>query len=128
MSLFQKVADLVERAKNYPSNLSIIPFSFQLDDVIAPLFYRSNLTCTRSGGQTAMELMVVCSGEIWIHSETKKNPLKKEDPTSEELLKGIPGWEAANALYLKSIKNAKIATPETCGPLARKLFPPKRNG
>lgn len=126
-SLFRKVADYVAEIKQYPKNVTIVPFSFQRDDCIAPLFFRSDLTCTRSGGQTAMELMCVSTGEMWIHSETKKDPEQKEDLSLEQLLEGIPGWEAANALYLKKVRNAKIVTPETIVPIAEKLFQSKTN-
>ena len=112
-TLFKRVTEVVREIKNYPKNLSIIPFSFQKEDVIAPLFYRSDLTCTRSGGQTAMELMCVSTGEIWIHSEAKlgQNPIE-----------GIPGWEAASALYLQKLCGAKILTPEIFEPHARRIF------
>ena len=121
-SLFRKVADYVQNVERYPRNVTIVPFSFQNDDCIAPLFFRSDLTCTRSGGQTAMELMCVSTGEMWIHSETKMNPGQKEELTLEQLLEGIPGWEAANALYLKKVRDARIVTPETIGSIARKFF------
>jgi hypothetical protein len=121
MSLFRRVSEYVCRMKEYPKNFSVIPFSFQSDDVIALLFYRSNLTCTRSGGQTAMELMCIGSGEIWIHSETKWIDKKKE-PSLSQLLDGIPGWEAANACYLQKLRNAKIVTPGSFAPLARRFF------
>lgn len=120
-TLFRKVADWVSSIKKYPESLSIVPFSFQSDDVIAPLFFRSDLTCTRSGGQTAMELMCVSSGEMWIHSETKKSP-SHADLSLKRLLEGIPGWEAANALYLQKVRNAKIVTPELVTSLAKKHF------
>src|SRR3989344_1370115 len=103
-SLFREVADFVARTKNYPKHFSVIPFSFQNEDVIAPLFFRSDITCTRSGGQTAMELMCVSTGEIWIHSEAKKG---------QGLLSGIPGWEGASAVYLQKVRGAKICTPDT---------------
>jgi len=122
MSLFRKVVDYIARMKEYPKNFSLIPFSFQSDDVIASLFYRSDLTCTRSGGQTAMELMCIGSTEMWIHSETKKDQDKRKELTLEQLLEGIPGWEAANACYLQKICNAKIVTPETFAPLARRFL------
>lgn len=112
-SLFRKVADAAGRIKDYPKNLSIIPFSFQNEDVIAPLFYRSDITCTRSGGQTAMELMCVSTGEIWLHSEAKKG---------QDLLEGIPGWEAASAVYLQKLRGAKILTPEMITPHAQQVF------
>ncbi len=112
-SLFQKVADFAARVKNYPKKLTIIPFSFQKEDVIAPLFFRSDITCTRSGGQTAMELMCVSTGQIWIHSEAKKG---------QDLLSGIPVWEAASALYLQKIRGVKILTPDTFIPHARQVY------
>lgn len=121
-SLFRKVCDTVARLKDYPKKLTVIPFTFQNDETIAPLFYSSQITITRSGGQTAMELMCVNKGEIWIHSETRKAPDQRKDPTPEELLKGIPGWEAANALYLQKVRGAKIITPEIVGPAIRSFI------
>ena len=112
-SLYRQVSAFATALKEYPPNLTIIPFSFQKEDVIAPLFFRSDLTCTRSGGQTAMELMSVSTGEIWIHSEAKPG---------QDLLKGIPGWEAASALYLKKLYGAKIVTPELSLGHARDLI------
>ncbi len=112
-SLFKRMADAVSEIKDFPKNVSIIPFSFQNEHVIAPLFFRSDVTCTRSGGQTAMELMSVSTGEIWIHSEAKKG---------QDILEGIPGWEAASALYMQKLHKAKIVTPETFTPLARHLY------
>lgn len=121
-TLFRKISNFVAQTKGYPSHLSIIPFSFQSDEAIAPLFFRSDLTCTRSGGQTAMELMCVSSGEIWIHSEAKSLP--GQELSLDQLLKGIPGWESANALYLHKMQGGKIVTPETFSSLARELFCP----
>ena len=109
-SLFRKIAEFVESCEGYPARLSIIPFSFQSDEEVAPLFFRSDATCTRSGGQTAMELMCVSTGEIWIHSEAKRT--QGRDPSQEELLKGIPGWESESAVYLQKKWGAKITTPE----------------
>jgi len=119
-TLFRKVSDYIVQIKDHPSHFSVIPFSFQNDEGIAPLFYRSDITCTRAGGQTAMELMCVGNGEIWIHSETKKS--SKGDLPMEELLKGIPSWEAANALYLQKICGAKIVTPDTMGGHLKKVL------
>ena len=70
------------------------------------------MTCTRSGGQTAMELMCVSTGQIWIHSEAKKG---------QDVLLGIPGWEGASAVYLQKQKGAKILTPDTIIEHARLL-------
>jgi UDP-N-acetylglucosamine:LPS N-acetylglucosamine transferase len=119
-SLLRKISDFISTCKDYPSHVSVVPFSFQKDDVIAPLFYRSDLTCTRSGGQTAMELMCVSKGSIWIHSEAKSDG--ERELSNEALLRGIPGWESANADYLQRIRGAKLVTPETFTPHARALF------
>ncbi len=112
-TLFKRVSEIASRMKNYPKNLSIIPFSFQREDVIASLFYRSDINCTRSGGQTAMELMCVSTGEMWVHSEAKKG---------QDLLQGIPGWEAASAVYLQKVRGAKIVTPDTVANLAMLVY------
>ena len=116
-SLFSKVFSWIDALNSIPSNLTLIPMSFQQDDVIAPLFTRSNATCTRSGGQTAMELMSVARGKIWIHSEAKG-----AFPSHEELLQGIPGWESENAVYLEKAKGASLVTPEIIAPLLDDLF------
>lgn len=118
-SLFRKVADAVMGCVDYPQNLSVIPFSFQSDHVVAPLFHRSSITCSRSGGGTATELMAVSTGEIWIHSETKK---KSSELTLQELLQGIPVWESESALYLVKLNNAKIMTPETFSARAMEIL------
>lgn len=111
-SLFYKVSNLILTSKNFPSNFSIIPMSFQKDDVIAPLFHRSNLTITRSGGHTIMELMAVSKGKNFIHSEAKVKSNETE-LSYEELLRGIPCWELGNARYLKEKFNGDIVTPDT---------------
>ena len=118
-SLFKKVTDVVLNQIEYPVNLSVIPFSFQSDHVVAPLFHRSSITCSRSGGGTATELMAVSTGDIWIHSETKK---KLTELTLQELLQGIPVWESESALYLVKLNNAKIMTPEIFTPRALEIL------
>src|SRR5690606_37537927 len=92
-SLLKRVSELAKR--NQSRELSVVPLSFQDDRTIASLFHISDLTCTRSGGQTVMELMCAMRGEIWIHSEAKS---RSSELSFEDLLKGIPGWESGNAL------------------------------
>ena len=60
-----------------------------------------------------MELMCVSTGKIWIHSEAK---------ASQDVLKGIAGWEGASAMYLKKIKGAEILTPNTFLSHAKQLY------
>ncbi len=116
-SLFKQVCDFVEKEKDYPPFFTVVPMSFQTDETIAPLFFRSDITCTRCGGQTAMELMATARGQIWIHSEAKKEAI-----TTEELLDGIPSWESANAAYLLNAVNAKLVTPDHFTPHARAVL------
>ncbi len=110
-SLFQRVIDVVRNEKDYPSNLNIIPMSFQDSNSIAALFHRSDVSITRSGGQTMMELMGVATGETWVHSETKL-PKNANSLTYDQLFKGLPSWEAGNAGYLCKEYGGKFVTPE----------------
>jgi UDP-N-acetylglucosamine:LPS N-acetylglucosamine transferase len=107
-SLLKKVYHLIQKIDEFPQNLTVIPMCFQNDDVISSLYYRSDATFTRSGGLTAMELMSVAQGQIWIHSEVRHGTAD-----SEELGKGMPIWERGNATYLQHKKGARFITPET---------------
>lgn len=118
-SLLKRVHDFVGKVSDYPEHLNIIPMCFQNDSVIAPLYYRSDATYTRSGGLTSMELLAVAQGQIWIHSEARH---KKID--SEELYKGMPIWERGNATYLKEKKGARFITPETFSEACESYFIP----
>ena len=105
-SLLKRVHDLVYQEKDFPSHLAILPMPFQDDDVIAPLFFRSDMTFTRAGGITAMELLSVCHGNIWIHTEQLDSHSKKKSI-------GMPSWEEANAQHLIKQKGAKFITPDS---------------
>jgi UDP-N-acetylglucosamine:LPS N-acetylglucosamine transferase len=102
--LFNKIYSMLSQEKEYPKNFSVVPMSFQPDYVIASLYNRSDLTITRSGGQTIMELIEVAHGHCWVHSEAKN---------SEEIFSGIPSWEGGNIFYLNAIKKGQIITPFT---------------
>lgn len=118
-SLMKAVSDTVLKTMDFPRHLTVIPMSFQSDNEIAPLFHRSDITCTRSGGQTAMEIMSVGTGDPWVHSEAK---LGRSPLTEEELLAGIPVWESANAVYMQRMVGAKLVTPDSFMPYARKIL------
>ena len=119
VSLMKAVSDTVAKTLDFPRHLTVIPMSFQSDKEIAPLFHRSDITCTRSGGQTAMEIMSVGTGDPWVHSEAKMG----KGPLSEEaLLAGIPVWESANAVYMQRMVGAKLVTPDSFIPYARKVL------
>jgi hypothetical protein len=117
-SLLKKVSELVVQTNPYPKFFSVVPLSFQDDEVIAPIFHRSDSTCTRSGGHTLMELICVAPKQIWIHSEAKKS----KGLTQKDLLAGIVGWESANAVYMQDIYGAKIVTPDSFSIHAKEIF------
>lgn len=101
--LIKKMHDMIMSIKEYPKNLTIIPMSFQDENVISLLFFRSDLTITRSGGGTAVELLRVSRAKVCIHSE-----YLGDNPTEKNLLKGIPVWEASSASYMEEIMNASL--------------------
>jgi len=106
-TLFQDLCEKICKIKDYPKNLTIVPFSLQPQETIASLFYRSNTTISRAGGGTAMELMSVVKGDILIHSETYD-----KNASREKLLKGIPGHESGAAEYLEEKVKARVVNPE----------------
>jgi hypothetical protein len=110
-SLFYKIANLINAMSTPHKSLTIIPMSYQQEDVIASLFHRSNLTITRSAGQTTLELIMVGRGQHFIHSEAYVS--NKDTITQHELLKGMPIWEAGSARYLQKEKNSILVTPLT---------------
>jgi phosphatidylserine/phosphatidylglycerophosphate/cardiolipin synthase-like enzyme len=102
--LFSRICDLVKFYKEthqFPDNLYVIPLENQKAQEVALFFRRSNMTFTRSGGLTAMELYKVATGQLYIHSS-------HEDPAQ-----GMPEWEVGNARYLEQTKGAQIITTNT---------------
>lgn len=108
--LIKKMHSAIMTLDNYPKNLTVIPMSFQKEEVIANLYFRSDFTITRSAGQTAIELMKVSSAKFCIHTEHSK---KISETTDENLLKGIPAWEAGIARYMKEKMNAILINPNS---------------
>jgi len=128
-SLQVRLHDLIMNMPDYPKNLSIIPMSSQTDDVVAPLYFRSNATLTKAGGITSMELIAVANGKIWIHHEEKSSPLEKLLQhirlPSLPSYKGMPKWEYGNATYLEKRKGAEIVSPETFADASKTYITPQ---
>lgn len=106
-AVYHKIDEL-----DIPDSISIAPLSWQDATVLAPLMARSDITITRAGGLTAMELLTVATGQILIHSVPSKGRDLSIEQDEEELLKGMFIWESGNARYLKSKKGARIVLPE----------------
>lgn len=122
ISLQQRILELVKSHKNFPKNLTILPLPYQEDAIIAPLFYRSDLSLTKCGGITAMELLSVCHGRILIHRERPAPGTLKFFTKWPTVRFGMPPWELGNLRYLRSIKGAQIVTPETFGTICQNFF------
>ena len=108
--LIRKMHDMIMNLENFPKNLTVIPMSFQEESVIADLYFRSDFTITRSAGQTAIELMKVSKAKFCVHTECD---MKIHETTEEQLLKGIPAWEAGIATYMKEKMNAILINPNS---------------
>ena len=93
---------LLQKHKEYPKHLTIVPTPHQEDQAIAPLLQRTNTMITKSGGLSSMEILTACKGDIFIHEE----PKKQNHP-------GMPLWEKGNARYLAHYKQAQFVTPST---------------
>lgn len=121
--LQEQIHHLIMNTPDYPPNLMIIPMSSQEDDLIAPLYFRSDATLTKAGGVTAMELIAVAQGKIWIHHEDRPDLLERflvNNPFfTMHSYKGMPKWEYGNATYLEEIKGAQMITPETFSKASR---------
>lgn len=109
-SLYKKACQEILKLK-LPSNLTVIPLSFQDADVLSAIFRRNNKIFTRSSGLVSMELLTAAGPdtEIYIHCETLA---KKVTKTSLSLLKNMPAHEKGNAIYLMRMRNAKLITPD----------------
>lgn len=112
-SLLQQVHDIVAKARRnnqLSDQLCIVPLSFQDGEQIAPLMARSDLTITKSGGLTAMEVNAVVQRKIFLHAsyDAITNPSE-----SELIAKGMPMWEGGNADYLCKMRGATVINPQT---------------
>lgn len=108
--------ELFSFQKKASKNVKILPVSKQKCSTIAALLHYSQINITKSGGQTAMELLGVATGDIWIHSESDQINSEKK------LLEGMALWESDNARYLMKEKGAKIVTPKLTLPYLKTFF------
>ncbi|MDN3507377.1 MAG: hypothetical protein P0S94_00485 [Simkaniaceae bacterium] len=119
MPLIEKICKQVMKNPDHPANLTIIPMPYQSDEIVAPLYARSDVTITRSGGTTSTELIALARGKIWIHSE---RPLKKDPEVPLFKIWGMPRWEEGNANYLKAKRGAELICTETFQLKCRTFF------
>lgn len=120
--LYEEVMDKIGQA-NLPPRIKIVPF---INQPLSPIFARSDLTITRSGGMTSAEIIALKQRKedkkrVFIHSPIKEKiqdtlgkPETNPSLIMSRLIDGIPLWENGNALYLYRHKEvrASIITPE----------------
>ncbi|NGX32506.1 MAG: hypothetical protein K1060chlam4_00554 [Candidatus Anoxychlamydiales bacterium] len=108
--VIKKLHKMIMKIDEFPGNLTIAAMSFQKEDVIAAIYFRSDLTITKSAGQTAMELMKVSKAKFFVHTECN---LKVSEATNEKLLKGIPVWESGIASFMQEKMKAQLINPKS---------------
>ncbi len=72
--------EISENLQDLPENLNVVAFTYQNDTELAPLMARADLTITRSGGLTSMELLHLNNKErrtTLIHTEDGDATQKK---------------------------------------------------
>lgn len=83
----RKEIECMQKQHTLPANVHIVPFTNQNADFIAHLMARSDLTITRSGGATSMELLQLRQSKdipkrpdqcTFIHSEALSRPKDQE--------------------------------------------------
>lgn len=116
---YKELASAILMAKQLdllPSNLKIVPLSYQDADQIVSFFARCH-SITRSGGATCMELMVM-EDVTKVIASSGLGYIKPRRYVHSQIVKGrdaidsIPLWERGNYYYMKDYCRAKIVTPK----------------
>lgn len=109
--------EALKRKGKLPANISIILFTNQTDSTLAPLIARADLTITRSGGSTCMELLHLLKSDVIPQRANRLSLIHSEGGKG-----GIPLWEYGNAQYLGDTIGAQIVTPKSAKALIRSHF------
>lgn len=136
--LYEEVMQKLSRCQS--SSVHLIPFTGQ---PIEKVFARADMTITRSGGMTSLEIMALKKNQmrndpkkILIHSEAGDAVLDFEEFSARRktkkhlhdyfeylIRKGIPLWEGGNAAYLlKEVPSVEIVTVKGVSSYVKNLF------
>lgn len=114
-SLYREVCKKIQEAE-LPPKVKIIPFVGQ---PVAPIFGRSDLSITRSGGMTSAEILALKNRagdnkRVLIHSSLKQTPEGSQEDICKALMDQIPLWENGNAEYLVQSPHvaARVVNPK----------------
>lgn len=110
---YKQLISYIKNQPNWPSNLSVVPLSYQTSKQLVSLEMACD-TITRSGGGTTMELLVLNevnkkfpalpTRQRWVHAQQIKG---------RSLEESIPLWEKGNYLFIKKKMNAKVIDPKS---------------
>lgn len=110
---FKQLTTYIKNQPNWPSNLRVVPLSYQTSKQLVSLEMGCD-TITRSGGGTTMELLVLNEvykkfpalpvRQRWVHAQQIKG---------RSLENSIPLWEKGNYLSIKKKMNAKVIDPKS---------------
>lgn len=104
ISSFEVIKNFWLNQKNLPSNFHPVLLSTQEQITVAGLLSASDLTITRAGGLTSMELLAIKPKNSSIHTDV----IHKGKP----VLGKMPPWEIGNAEVLIDKIGAKIIHPD----------------
>lgn len=113
---YKELCEYIQTKKNWPSNLRVVPLSFQSPEHLVNLELKCN-TITRSGGGTVMELLVL--NELVEGKKSKVKPklrfIHAQKVEGRGLEESIPLWERGNYQHLRGAvgsKHCKVVDPQ----------------
>ncbi len=128
--LYGEVVALLKKQRadgNFPTNLKIIPMTYQDDTELAPLLCCSNYVNQGAGGLTSFESFeclynnlsqaaLLENGKVMVRSVAKKKEKETTPLTQEQLLKlGFSVWEKGNARTLAQFLKARFSDADSFG-------------
>lgn len=107
---YKELSTHLRAKEDWPSNLRFLPLSFQTPKQLVSLEMACD-TITRSGGSTAMELLVLNGVKSAPKRARFVHVQKVED--RQKLSDSIPLWERGNFFFLKEKVGAAVIDPDS---------------
>jgi hypothetical protein len=109
--IYKELATYIQKQSDWPTNLHILPLSYQDPKQLVSL----EMTCdtiTRSGGSTAMELLVLSNVDVGTGRHPRRF-IHAHRVGKRDLEGSIPLWERGNYYFLREQIGAEIIDPES---------------
>lgn len=110
-SFYKDLSEYIKTKDNWPSNLSVLPLSFQDPQQLVSLELQCH-TITRSGGSTIMELLVLDEVRKKLNLPPKKHLVHAQKVEGRSLDNSIPLWEKGNFYFLRDYFKEENANGE----------------